>query len=303
MVDAGDEFENQYREVSGVLLEYGCMVAPYLLGGEWNALRAECARIRASPPSTADERARVERVLDEHLTGSVYHPNYRAFYVHRAITLPHLKEVSHCIERAVLHYFKGDYLSCMLCLLPAVEGALRSYAGWAFGAPDPSFRQLTAALRAGVAESYPERHALYGSALAEFLDRWLYRRTANADLELSFLNRHYALHGLGPESFYRATDCHRLILFFDVFADLLTLEGHGPKHVFLPHGIDEMDRRREHYQRLVTPRAKVAELIAVDEKLMREHSRFVAEARPPRLEQVVGRWAAFMGMGRPPARK
>jgi hypothetical protein len=295
--DAMDRsFETQYQEASRVLLEYGCMVAPYILGGEWNALLKVCTEIRRAPPTSEVERAKVERQLDELLTGCVYHPNYRAFYVHRMLTLPHLSDFSHFIERAVLHYFKQDYLSCMLCLLPAAEGALRSYSGWTWGTPDPSCAMLAERLRAGVATTYPQRHTLYAESMAGFLDRWLYRTTKKADFTLSYLNRHYALHGLGTESFYRVTDCHRLLLFFDLFADLLTLEGHGEKHAMIPDGIEEMDRRRAHYEVLVAESATLRSSREAEETLLREHPRYRAELNPPRMEEIVLRWARTMGL-------
>lgn len=289
-------FEAEYQAVSGVLLDYGCMVAPYILGAEWKALSEYCAEVRRTAPTSDVERANVERQLDEMLTSCVYHPNYRAFYVHRMLTLPHLSEFSHFIERAVLHYFKQDYLSCMLCLLPTAEGALRSYAGWTWGTPDPSTAMLAQKLRNGVATTYPHRHALYAESMASFLDRWLYRKTKAADFKLSYLNRHYALHGLGTESFYRVTDCHRLLLFFDLFADLLTLEGHGAKHAMIPAGIAEMDCRRGHYEALIAEETNLRASREAEDSLLREHSRYRPEPNPPRMEEIVLRWARTMGL-------
>jgi hypothetical protein len=289
-----DPFVTEYRAVSTVLLEYGCMVAPNILGGEWRVLRECCDAVRRTPPPTPEARAQVERQIDELLTNCAYHPNYRAFGVYRAMTLPHLKEVSHLIERGVIHYFKQDFLSCTLCLLPAVEGVLRSRLGPSLGGPRVKFEHLVACVHGGAPKAVPDRHGAYADAITAFLDRWLYRATKDANFELSFLNRHYALHALGGESFYRATDCHRLLLFFDVFADLLNMEGHGEPEVFLPDHIDEMNRRRDHYEKLVTGAISLAEVRTTEDALLREHLRFVPEERPPVLEEVVMRWAQSM---------
>src|SRR5207253_2408443 len=75
--------------------------------------------------------------------------------------------------------------------------------------------------------TYPERRLAYAEALCAFHERWFWKHTAQADFRLSHLNRHYVLHSLGTESFYRPIDCHRLFLYFDTFADMLMLEGHG----------------------------------------------------------------------------
>jgi hypothetical protein len=279
-------FETEYAEISETLRQYGFMVGPYILGGEFRALRDFCRSVRAKAPQSDADRTSTERSLDELLTSCVFNPNYRSFYVVRSISLPHLCEFSHLIERGVLHYYREDYLSCVLCLVPAVEGVLRSYTGL----PDPSYGELVQKLRQGTATTYPGRYLLYVDAVAIFLDRWLYKRTDRADFRLSHLNRHYVLHALGSENFYRVTDCHRLLLFFDVFADLLTLEGHGPKYAMIPSGNPEMDRRRERYSKLIDPSA-ACEDRKVDESLLREHSRYVVEQRSVRLIEVVERFA------------
>jgi hypothetical protein len=290
-----DGFEIEYLKVSAVLLDYGCMVGPYILGGEWQALRDYCAALRAVPPASDAERKAAERQLDELLTSCAYNPNYRAFYVHRALTMPHLRDFSHLIERGVLHYFKQDYLSCMLCLIPAVEGVLRSYAA-SLGSTETSFASLASMLRKGKPETRPGVHKAYGEALSSFLERWLYKPTKHADFGLSHLNRHYALHALGGESFYRATDCNRLLLFFDVFADLLTLEGHGEKHTWIPDGIPEMDRRYEQYKALIIEAETNLDARLKEEGILREHSRFVPEAHPLRFGEIMARWEKTMGI-------
>ncbi len=297
MASTESTYEQNYREVSDVLLEYGCMITPYMLGGEMDALISACRRVKSTPPASDEDRATVERELHDLLTNCVFHPNYRAFYVFRAMSLPHLREFSHIIERAVFHYFKQDFLSCALCLIPAVEGVLRSYAGWSFGAPtDPKLSDLKERLRRGSPESYPERHTLYAEALVRFLERWLWRPTKSADFSLSYLNRHYALHALGDRTFYRAVDCHRLLLFFDLFADLLTLEGHGEKYVFLPVHEDGMNRRRAYYQRLIMSDVGISDVRNIEEQFLREHQGFVPEVHPLRLEEILERWARIMGL-------
>jgi len=130
-----DEHAVEYRQLSIVLMEYGGMVAPFMFGGEWNALTDFASSVVASPPTDDASRQAVEKRFDEFLENPAFHPEYRAHLVYRSISLPHLCKCSHPIERAILHYYKSDFLSCVLVLLPAVEGVLRSYAGWTFGRP------------------------------------------------------------------------------------------------------------------------------------------------------------------------
>ncbi|MGK3988214.1 hypothetical protein WME99_34550 [Sorangium sp. So ce136] len=291
-----DEYASEYRVVSKFLMDYGGLVSPFLLGGEWNALSKYCKSVLANPPSTPADTAAVERAVDEILVSGIYHPNHRAFYVYRSLQLPHLREFSHAVERGVLHYLKHDFMSCVLTLLPAAEGTLRSYCGWSLGDKDIKSPEIRRRLRSGKPKYSPDIHAAYVSALADFHERWLWTPTDRADFRLSHLNRHYALHGLGASSYYRVEDCHRLILFFDLIVEVLALEGHGELYVFMPSDVEQINRRRDYYERVVARDIGIKDAIDVEESLMREHPRYAVELRPPNEEEIVVRWAKIMGL-------
>lgn len=298
-------FEDEYDLLSSVFLKHaGCLLSPWFLGGQWDVLRFECSKIIAAPPATVDERAAVERRLHEIVILHVYNPNIRAFEVHRAQTLPYLCEFSHLLERAVLHYLKGDFLSTILVGLPAVEGMLRAYCGWGPNQPPLSKDAVKARLQSARPCVSPNRHGLYSQRLIEFHEKWLWSRTAQADFGLSFLNRHYVLHGLGEGRYYRAVDCNRLLLFFDLFAEIVALE-QGQYDPFVPSGIPEIDRRREHYGRLSAQAPSIRSVLRVEpltmhetsemeQQFMSEHPNFHKESDPIVLEQVLARFADVM---------
>jgi hypothetical protein len=297
-----NDYDAEYRRVAAVLMDYGGIVAPVMLGGEWQALLTLTDEVLKSPPTDDQGRREVERKFDELVGNPAFHPNYRAHLTSRATTLPHLSRCSHLVERAVLHYYKGDFLSCVLVLLPAVEGTLRSYMGLAESDPSINWKQVRDALQAGTPETHPQRRAMYADALSAFHERWFWARTSTADFSLSYLNRHYALHAIGTGSYYRATDCHRLFLYFDTFADMLMLEGHGPKHVFLPES-PEVRRRRDYYFSLLLHPPSLPIVQKVEAQLLAEHPNFVPEERPPSVSEMFSRFARVMGMADPPARR
>ena len=274
-------FDQKYQTIATILMEYGGLVSPALIGAEWAQLSAYCAEVSATPPRTDAERAVVESTLNDILTDSVFHPNYRAHYVNQARELPHLEAFSHYIERATFQYYKHDFLGCVLCLIPAVEGTLRSYCGWAMGTPDPTPQLIRGALRNGQATRGKSRRDLYAESLASFHERWFWTKTTHADFRLSHLNRHYALHGLGKESFYRSTDCNRLFLFFILFAELLMLESNRRPHVFLPVEDPPVARRREYYLKLIQENPTKREMFTMEEALLAEHKHYVADTNPP----------------------
>jgi len=80
-----DDFETEYSRVSTVLMEYGGLVAPFIVGCDWRTLQDRCALISANPPTTAADRDRAETDLNDCIANSVFHPNYRAFYVYRSL--------------------------------------------------------------------------------------------------------------------------------------------------------------------------------------------------------------------------
>lgn len=302
-----DGFVDNYALLSGVFLEHsGCLISPWFLGGQWDVLRDECSKIIATPPLTVDERAAVERRLHEVVTLHVFNPNFRAFEIHRALSLPHLREFSHLLERAVFHYLKGDFLSAILVGLPAVEGMLRSYCGWRPNQPPLSKAAVKERLQSAQPKVFPERHALYSQRLIEFHNKWLWSGTAQADFGLSFLNRHYVLHCLGQGRYYRAFDCNRLLLFFDLFTEVVALE-QGYYDPFVPSGVSAIDRRCEYYGRLSAQTSAIRshlqidtftlhEVLDIEEKLLREHPNYHPEQDPILLEQVLARFSKVMGL-------
>ena len=277
-------FEEQYRVISRTLSEYGLLASPRMLGGEWERLHAECAVLNGSTTPSDDERREIEHRVNRIMIDAAYHPNTRADYINHARGLPHIGGFSHWIERAAFQYYKRDYLSCAMCLIPSVEGVLRAYGG--FSLEDrASGSELRDKLRAGRAKSYHERHALYAQALATFHERWFWTSSGNADFRLSRLNRHYALHGLGTEGFYRAVDCHRLFLFFDLFSEMLFCEGFGSPGPFISLENPDVKRRRDYYFDLIEGNPTLRESQEIECSLLAQHSSFVEDSDPPTLEK------------------
>ena len=291
-------FEEEYTEISGVLMEYGGLVTPLLVGGVWDALRQCCAEIRLSGPQQPSDRAAAERRINEILETHVFNPSAMAYLIYRALNTQHLSDYSYLVELAAFHYYKSEFASSISVMLPAVEGVLRSYAGWSFkqflsDGQDLKSHELRKYLINGKALSEPERHSLYASSLATFHERWLFVRTAKADFNLSYLNRNYVLHQLGTNCFYRSIDCHRLFLFFDLFAELLALEGKGVNEPFTPHGVAAIDRRQEHYERLQDGALTVSQARSTEDMFLREHRTYVPQPRMD-ADEILQRVAKIM---------
>jgi hypothetical protein len=280
----------EYKELATFLMEYGGVVSPNLMGLVWKQLQEYREQVVKRPPSTDQERAQVERDVDLILVLHASSPAYRAQLIFQALHQPQLQVCSHLIELATFHYYKADYLSCALVLLPAVEAMLRAYVGsteWG----GKLVRSANARLRVAPPEfeGYSGRRSAYAESIVEFNDRWLWKSTRDADFRLSRLNRHHALHALGPESFYRARDCHRLFLYLETFSEMLVFEGSGPKDVFVPLEEPVLERRHEYYVRLVENPPSLVEACQVETSLLSEHPFFSKETDMPRLTGMMSR--------------
>jgi hypothetical protein len=122
-----------------------------------------------------------------------------------------------------------------------------------------------------------DEHDLFRDLLADFLERWIYVDTDNADFSLSVLNRHYVLHGFQPGNFYRPEDVHRLILLFDLLIDFLASNQGVFTGSFLPkRGTEPLfDQRRDYYESLASNNRTLRQCWETERAFLRDHPRYL----------------------------
>ena len=299
-----DEFEEEFEQLNGFLLEHGWLLPPGIIGGELHALRDRCAKYQSLPDRDTPTRKAALVDIEEVLVLHASHPNVRAAIVWLAMKQPHMKTFSHLIENGTIHYYRRDYISSVLCLLPAVEGVLLSH--FTESRPDHKGKirheDLIGFLKEDrPASSHPGRHRVYRTALGDFLAKWLWCHTKKADWDLSNLNRHYAVHGLGPRSFYRSADCERLFTYFELYGAMLTLEtgiGADPWWPFQEEDQTGFERRVRYYEQL-NGWSEVTRTWSRREALLREHESFKHEDPKETFFERLERWAHIMHLDRP----
>jgi hypothetical protein len=282
MDQAREEFEKNYadavKRVNHTLLEYGWAVAPHFItGGDFKKLDDYCRLLAANPP--ADRQMAHDRIR-LYLAPYAFLPFIRACNLYRAIQLPYMNNFAHVIERGTLHYYKQDFLSAVYTMIPGVEGMLREHTQIP---PNDviGYKAITEKLRARSSSAgdgfLKRRHPLYRDALAQTLDRWIYLPTKKADFDLSHLNRHYAMHGLGQGKFYSRADCERLFLLFDLYAETIICEtGTGYANFRpAPENTPFVALRMQHYISLLTANPPLNTVITVEERFMREYPGYV----------------------------
>lgn len=286
-IDPNPDFIIKFNRIADVLLDYGWFGSPYLSGGEFDKIYKMCNDIIEGKAKLTREE--IEENIFETLMPVIFHPEYRAFYVHRAKELPHLKKFSHYIERAVLHYYKKDYFSCAICLLPAIEGVLLSHYGWEFKQDEqaPKQKKITNHLQNLSKETrLLERYQMYGKTLHSFTKKWIFKSTDKADFSTSYLNRHYALHGLGTGNFYKAADCHRLFLVFDLYTELISIENNIFKYTLIPANEEGIEIRHGYYLLLIEGLVKHSETVIMEEHLLQEHENYHKEINEPTWDRM-----------------
>lgn len=267
-----------YKPISKILLQYGWFVPPYIQGKDFDRIAKYCGEIEKKAPSNDKEKVEVEKTINFILSDIAFHPNFRSFFVYRSKELPHIKEYSHLYENSILNYYKQDYISCVLTMLTIIEGVLLSFYGWQIGkVKKPSFNQLLVKVKKTEHESkngaIGQAYEMYKETLLEFLSKWIYANTKDADFSLSFLNRHFVLHGMDSKSFYRPLDAHRLILFFDLLIEFLSFLN-SKFYNFIPSNELAINFRRSYYLQLIEGTLATKTCYELESEFLNENSNY-----------------------------
>lgn len=282
--DQDVRFQKRFKQINAELLDFGWMFVGWMQGFEVKAIEAlllECAR---NPDQKPLEE--INNLMSQH----AFSPNVRAFTVKRLVEHPGTRRIAHYIEAATFNYYRHDFLSSMLCMLPAVEGILLGRMGWTTSSGEkPGFKAMKASLSTAVACSPPlsGRLEIHRDALIAFMDKWLYSQHASFDTSMSYLNRHYALHCMGNGCFYSAADCHRLFTFIDVFLDFLAYETGVGMSAFIPSPNEFIDARVGHYASLILGDCTVADARIIELGFLASNPGYTAEKNPPDWRKIV----------------
>lgn len=284
------KFQQIFEKVNRLLLDLGWMLPGRMQGYEVSRVEELLDRYHVAQVSGQSEKP-LSKIQDL-MIAYVHSPAHRSYAVFRMANEHTTRRVAHHLEAATLHYYKGDYFSCALTILPMVEGMLLSRMGWsaASGERLPNARRVRESListQASVA-ALEARATLHRKALIAFMERWIFSSHADIDTEVTYLNRHYALHCMGDGCFYTAADCQRLFNFVDVYLDLRGYEtgiGLGP---FIPE-TPFIAERVLHYIHLTEGNISIRASRAIEAKFMASHGSFVPETDPPDLHKIVKR--------------
>ena len=202
----------------------------------------------------------------------------------------------------MLHYCKCDYFSCALALITAIEGMLLAHIGWEWspGSRKPGYKEIRRQIEAkGSNTGLGQRFHMHKQSALAYLDKWILTDTETMNVEFFFLNRHYVSHAMGPEQFYSAADCNRLLTFFDVYFDFIGYETGVGLRAFVPDSDPFIKARFDYYSLLIVGNVGSRQMVAYEEHLLRQHASYKPERHPlnpieilnehgNRLEEAIG---------------
>lgn len=155
------------------------------------------------------------------------------------------KEFSNFVEAATLCYYRGNYVSSYLTLVPIIEGIILRWSGYRGIGEKPVFDKIRRFFgKSHVRQPCPENplfHDVFCRACDRIINDHLYRPSQRGTAYAGF-NRHQASHLLRATTFATRENCIRLFLLLDTMAEIYLYETSCPDPKW--HLTDD-DTRRE----------------------------------------------------------
>jgi hypothetical protein len=143
----------------------------------------------------------------------------------------YFKTFSKLIDAAVLCYYRMNFISCYLTLVPVIEGIIIRWMGYSESDAKPEFEDIRKFFRhSHVRQPSPGNilfHQVYVKACDKILNEHFYRPTTNGNSYANF-NRHIASHLLNDSQFATRQNCMRLFLLLDTMTEIYYYESHEP---------------------------------------------------------------------------
>lgn len=163
------------------------------------------------------------------------------------------KEFSTIIDAAVISYYRRNYISSYLTLVPVIEGILLRWIGYSGVGKKPEFDDLRNFFSNSHARQPCPGNALfyevYIKACDKLLKNHLYKPSDKGSAYSNF-NRHLAAHLLSDSEFATQDNCVRLFNIIDVMTEIFFYETHCSDPRFYLKN-EEFSLEMENYEKLI----------------------------------------------------
>lgn len=139
----------------------------------------------------------------------------------------YFKLFSQMIDAAVLCFYRSNFISCYLTLVPIIEGIIIRWMGFVENADKPDFEDIRNFFKKSAArQPCPTNilfHNIYTKACDKILNEHFYKPTSKGFSYANF-NRHVASHLLNNEQFATRENCLRLFILLDTMTEIYFYE-------------------------------------------------------------------------------
>lgn len=173
------------------------------------------------------------------------HPRLRALQKKGRIEkLEYFKVFSKLIDAAILSYYRTNFISCYLTLLPVIEGVIIRWMGYTETSSKPEFEDVRKFFKnSALRQPCPYNvlfHNVYVKACDKILNKHFYKPTTTGNSWANF-NRHVASHLLNDSQFGTKENCIRLFILLDAMTEIFFYESRmelDPRFYIKPNEIE-----------------------------------------------------------------
>lgn len=157
------------------------------------------------------------------------HPRLRVLQKQGRIEkFDHFKIFSKMVDAAVLSFYRTNFISCYLTLLPVVEGIIIRWMGYTESGIKPEFEDIRKFFKnSAQRQPCPDNilfHNIYTKACDKILNNHFYKPTTTSGVSYANFNRHVASHLLNNDQFGTKENCIRLFILIDAMTEIFLYE-------------------------------------------------------------------------------
>ncbi len=139
----------------------------------------------------------------------------------------YFKVFSKIIDAAIISYYRANFISCYLTLIPVIEGVIIRWMGYNENEGKPEFENIrkffkNSALRQPCPHNI-QFHNVFVKACDKILNNHFYKPTTAGNSHSNF-NRHVASHLLNDNQFATKENCIRLFILLDTMTEIYLYE-------------------------------------------------------------------------------
>jgi hypothetical protein len=212
---------NELISANNVLADYALCMNIFTTTAELNVVNELIANL----PNT-------ESKLIELIGSVTMHPKMRVLQKKGRIEkLPHFNIFTKMVDAATISYYRTNFISCYMTLLPVVEGIIIRWMGYTDAAKKPEFEDIRKFFKKSyIRQPCPNNilfHNVFVKACDKILNEHFYKPTTVGFAYANF-NRHVASHILNDDQFATKENCIRLFILIDAMTEIYLYEARQP---------------------------------------------------------------------------